>query len=329
MSSSRQEHQDTAFGEPSRVSSLRILCLHDANSNAVELQDRIKHLDERLWEKHGIELVYVNSPLVVVRDTQEDANNSRDKQPIRVWWQRSGDQEYLGLDASLLHLRQIYKSTPFVGFIGFGQGATIGSILPPLLHPALEFGVFVHGESILEDDEAMMEGWPCLHVTGADIVGESAKLLLRQYPGQVLPSSNMENALKLPELNAIGKFIVQQKKRMGRSDNTCIVLQTQLHLLEQEASRVIAEHIAEHPPKALMAVIQPQSVGGWNRKRREFGAEGGGAPCPSEFLLKREERASVPTGHSRQHPSSHDERLVDDYGSHDSGEQSEEAIEIL
>ena len=68
----------------------------------------------------------------------------------------------------------------------------------------------------------------------------------------------------------------------------------------------------------------------WSMVRDEMvGAEGGGAPCPSEFLLNREERASVPTGHSRQHPSSHDERLVDDYGSHDSGEQSEETFEIL
>ena len=124
----------------------------------------------------------------------------------------------------------------------------------------------------------------------------------------------------LPEFNAIGKFVIQQKKRLASSDTTCIVLQTQLHLLEQEASRLIAEQIAEDPPRALMAVIQPQSVGGWNRKRREFGAEGGGAPCPSDFLLRREKRVADPSGPSRHHPSANqeedrvDEQSVDDLG---------------
>jgi hypothetical protein len=48
-------------------------------------------------------------------------------------------------------------------------------------------------------------------------------------------------------------------------------------------------------------------VAGWNgTKRRDFGAEGGGAPCPSEFLLNRQQRAnhsSSESGPSRVHPS--------------------------
>ena len=85
-----------------------------------------------------------------------------------------------------------------------------------------------------------------------------------------------------------------------------LVLQTQLHLVEQEASRMMAECIADNPPKALMAIIQPNAeVSGWSGpKRREFGAEGGGAPCPSEFLLKREKRTTPGEGGpSRQHPN--------------------------
>lgn len=305
MSFFQQDQREQALDEEYRPAAvLRILCLHDASSNAMELQESLKDLDEHLWVRHGIELVFVNSPLVVVNDQDDDVKNSKEFQPIRVWWYQNGDSKFLGLDASLLHLQQIYRSTPFIGIIGFGQGATVGSILPPLLQPILEFGIFVDGVSIMEEDEVMMENWPCLHITRDFPLDESTKRLLGQYPGKVYSRSGKEKCLRLHEFNEIGKFIVRQKARMGRSDSTSIVLQMKLHTLEQEVSRLIAEQIAEDPPKSLMAVIQPQSVSGWNRKRREFGAEGGGAPCPSEFLLKRETRTADPNGPSRQHPSS-------------------------
>lgn len=74
-------------------------------------------------------------------------------------------------------------------------------------------------------------------------------------------------------------------------------------MAEQEAANIVAQRIAADPPKALMAVIQPQNVGGWSgRKRRGPNEEGGGAPCPSEFLLKREKRTRNPNGPTRQHP---------------------------
>lgn len=305
MSSFQKGQRKQSSDEQYRpAAALRILCLHDANSNAMELQERLKDLDERLWVRHGMELVFVNSPLVVVTDQNKDVDNSNEFQPIRVWWHQNAEHQFLGLDASLLHLQQIYRSTPFIGILGFGQGATIGSILPPLLQPLLEFGIFVDGGSIMEEEEVMMENWPCLHITKEFPTDETTKRLLGQYPGKVHSRSGKDNCLRLHEFNAIGKFIVEQKTRMGRSDSTSIVLQTQLHFLEQEVSRLIAEQIADDPPKSLMAVIQPQSVSGWNRRRREYGAEGGGAPCPSEFLLKRETRATDTNGPSRHHPSS-------------------------
>lgn len=68
-------------------------------------------------------------------------------------------------------------------------------------------------------------------------------------------------------------------------------------------ANVVAQRIALDPPKALMAVISPQNVGGWKgSKRRAPTDEGGGAPCPSDFLLRREKRAADPTGHARHHP---------------------------
>ena len=43
---------------------LRILCLHDDESNAMELSDTLEILGERLFEKYGIDLIYVNAPLI-------------------------------------------------------------------------------------------------------------------------------------------------------------------------------------------------------------------------------------------------------------------------
>ena len=85
-----------------------------------------------------------------------------------------------------------------------------------------------------------------------------------------------------------------------------MALQTALHLAEQDAADCIAETIALNPPAALMAVIRPQAVAGWKgNRRRQPGEEGGGAPCPSEFLLHRQERASAAAGASRVHPQNH------------------------
>jgi hypothetical protein len=112
------------------------------------------------------------------------------------------------------------------------------------------------------------------------------------------------------DLNAIGKFLVQQKKEIRDTvSSDALVLQTQLHLVEQESHRIMAQHIAEDPPKALMAIIQPSNnnensavAGCWQGPKRNI--SGGGAPCPSEFLLKREKRQGGTDGPSRQHPRS-------------------------
>ena len=99
---------------------------------------------------------------------------------------------------------------------------------------------------------------------------------------------------------------MEQKKRLREDspETNILALQNQLYMVEQEAAIMVAERIAADPPKALMAVIQPQKVGGWSgRKRRGPKEEGGGAPCPSEFLLKREKRTTNPDGPTRNHPN--------------------------
>ena len=101
-----------------------------------------------------------------------------------------------------------------------------------------------------------------------------------------------------------------------------------MYLAEQEAAAIVAKRIAEDPPKALMAVISTQNVGGWSgRKRRGPNEEGGGAPCPPEFLLNREKRTTNPNGPTRQKPAGSNNNNNDSNGSGSGGSGSDEEDE--
>jgi hypothetical protein len=101
--------------------------------------------------------------------------------------------------------------------------------------------------------------------------------------------------------------LVAQKKELRKNelDINVLALQNQLYWAEQQAAHLVAQQIANAPPKALMAVISPKNVGGFSgARRRGPDEEGGGAPCPSDFLLHREKRTTNPNGPTRQHPMS-------------------------
>jgi predicted Abi (CAAX) family protease len=82
--------------------------------------------------------------------------------------------------------------------------------------------------------------------------------------------------------------VVQQKKRLHRNVGKELVLQNQLHVVEQEAAQLVAQMVSDNPPKALMAIISPQGLGAWSGDKPQ--KPGGGAPCPSDFLLRKEAR---------------------------------------
>jgi hypothetical protein len=303
---------------------LRILCLHDANSNASILKDQLDILGTRLYENHGgIDLVYVNSPIVTTTVTAAHGRDSSDES-LRVWWECSEEGKttpsYLGLDASLLLLRQIWASScPFWGILGVGQGAAVAALLTltlfasddtaplqiPLQPPS--FCIFVAGKSILQQDERLVEDVPCLHLLSSSETDDE-RWLLQQFGGSVSHCNNT-NYFDKQSFNVIGRFIVQQQKKERRDDdnNNILALQHALHLTEQQASETIARHIALNPPAPLMAIIQPQAVAGRNDAKRR--PEGGGAPCPAEFLLNREKRSnSSNSKQSRAHPKNEPEK---------------------
>ena len=142
---------------------LRILCLHDEGSNADQLSDQLEELGERLYQKHAIDLVYINSPLL-----SREITSLADESPERLWWEEQEDHSCVGLDASLLLLRQIWNSMPFWGILAVGRGAAVGSFLHLMpVTPMPAFCIFVHGTTLLEDEhERLIEDLPCLHVIG-------------------------------------------------------------------------------------------------------------------------------------------------------------------
>ena len=173
--------------------------------------------------------------------------------------------------------------------------------------------IFVSGESLLSVDEPLLVSnhfntTPSpliLHLVDND-TSRVQDLLIRQFPqgSQVerrehFPSTRSK-AFSKHDLNVIGRFICQRKKALYSShndetessfdhnhqSNKILALQTALYNAEQDAASCIAETIALNPPAALMAVIRPQMVAGWKGNRRAQ-PEGGGAPCPEEFLHRK------------------------------------------
>jgi Serine hydrolase (FSH1) len=367
-------------GAALRPTLLRVLCLHDAESDAHEMQEALAALGRRLFEQHGIDFVYVNSPLAVVRRS-DGILDSRDE-PRRVWWhgddpsseeistedsnlagrsavvdlsdddesdsydddaddksrhslptpqhqqpQRAARPALVGLDASLLYLQQVWTSGPYWGLLGIGQGATVASLfsLLPTTYPPPQCLVLCDASQALLPEEERLSHVPCLHA-GTKV----SERLVAQFGGQVantttvnpvrsnkasnpssqtLPSGAPNRAVSRPVLNAVGRFLVGQRRATvcdPRSHGGEIVaLQTALHVAEAEATEYIAREIAANPPKALMAIIMPHHVGGWSGgRRRQPGEQGGGAPCPEEFLLRRERRTTESEGAGRHHPQS-------------------------
>lgn len=146
------------------------------------------------------------------------------------------------------------------------------------------------------------------------------------------PNATIHNCTSSSSLfNIIGKFLVTQKNKLHHDSKSrqLILLQHQLFNVEQLATIAISEEIQRNPPNALMAVIGPsammsvpssensseeindeedrnvqevkdvitvvdKAVGAWQGgRRREFGEEGGGAPCPEEFLLREDQRLDI------------------------------------
>ena len=106
-----------------------------------------------LHQKHNIELAFVNSPHIVA-NTPPTGDNIQDgigRDDERVWYH---GEKKLGLDATILHLRQIWSqslySNPFSGILGIGQGAAVAALLPFL---RFDVPLPMHHDDINDKDE--------------------------------------------------------------------------------------------------------------------------------------------------------------------------------
>ena len=100
------------------------------------------------------------------------------------------------------------------------------------------------------------------------------------------------------EFNIIGRWSVRRRKEeisALSSTHSALLIenQTKLSLLEDYSAQFVANTIASNPPKALMAIIAPDAVGGWTGRKERCTEDGGGAPCPEGFLISREKRKHV------------------------------------
>jgi hypothetical protein len=349
---------------------MRVLCLHPEASSALSFSQNLSKLEQRLWEKHGIELYFIDAPLL---DTPTNNDGDVDQCVSRRWYVRetidtkdASSIRYSGLDASLLHLAQIWarggancsnqngqvtECLPFQGILGFGQGANVAAMLPllsyhynededddeekikrPPIFQGLQFVIIVDGQDIIhqtEDTDSDLnteattelyvgeEGIQSLHVIFDNECNrhQPSSLRLAKHYGPnaeiVHHHQQSTSATCTPSLsNVLGKYLVAQKNKLYTNSDTrqLIALQNRLANVEQLATLAIAQEIQRNPPKALMAVIGPlavnncsneectevdvgMAVGAWQGpRRRGFGEEGGGAPCPQEFLKKENER---------------------------------------
>ena len=332
----------------------------------MELSIKLNSLGEKLYRNHGIDLVFVDAPLIVNKDTpQEELAGQIQQHPPRAWWEEErktagqlsseGEENknpnapqvadsrndpppnYVGLDASLLLLKQVWKSSPFWGILAFGQASSVASLLPLLPSDGTEgqpqppsFAIFVNGETLLGEEESLTEHLrlPCLHVVDDPSIAQDEPLpatlhsnptqrLIRQFGGSVVCDetlSEVQLSSTMPYSssfnNHVGRFLVAQKRKLRKSlgDVAVLALRHELHRTEADAAQLVAKQIAQNPPEALMAVITPKNVGGFRDRRRAPGEEGGGAPCPSEFLLhraKRNNQAKESTEDSGQDASRH------------------------
>ena len=343
---------------------LRVLCLHDSGSSATDVINQLQRLGERLHKDHKIELAFVNSPNIKLSGREHSNIDSND---FEREWYHDGDKKKVGLDASILHLRQIWTrslySNPFHGVLGVGQGAAIASLLPLLRyeHPlggdgdeegcrlmfeGLQFGIFHNGWDLLSetnpDKENTFEeknhfqaefGIPSLHIMPEGGSGDRSRCLFCRYGGDADESKAEKQtceskSVTAKTLNVLGRFLVKQKKKLlsnkrkiAKNESNCKQLKSdacneeeedaalaieatrmELARVEQEALELIHQTVSENPPKALMAMIMPDSqrggtiVGGWAGDRDAFRSkefiQSGGAPCPKEFILSSQERAN-------------------------------------
>lgn len=245
----------------------------------------------------------------------------------RTWFHEPGtdlastDPDRLaGLDASLLWLTQCWNaslsSDPFHGILAFSQGAALAGMLPLVqenhyLFRNLHFLILVNGYvpdpppdkgfgGVKREDHLKVDivNVPTLHICGAAnkvVTPEESIELSKRFVNPVVYTHPHGHCLPTTKecFSLIGSFLsLRYAELYASQDPSVLLMQSRLKKLELYAGSLIAMESEENPPRALMAVVDRNAVGGWSGGRRN--EPGGGAPCPVDFVKKEKERQEGP-----------------------------------
>lgn len=138
------------------MAQLKVLVLHGYGQTAADFEKKSGAIRKSLG-KH-FELVYLEAPHAVTNLKGE---------PGKAWWTFEGDfftaPDYIGVAASIELVKQ---QTPFVGVVGFSQGAAFAGFLGALFPVA--FTVLIGGYPVSDARYRLYEqiASPSIHVYG-------------------------------------------------------------------------------------------------------------------------------------------------------------------
>lgn len=168
--------------------------------------------------------------------------------------------------------------------------------------------VEIFNSSQMSDQSSIVRDMPSLH-----LVSNKEALALSEFFDKRTIHESAINSPNGKKFNVIGRWCVERRKETRAiisSDEMDLLTmqQAKLSMLEEYAAQVVANTVASNPPKALMAIIAPNAVGGWTGEKDRNFNDGGGAPCPREFIMRRQERLKTDDiGVGREHPKANDE----------------------
>ncbi|KAJ3221437.1 hypothetical protein HK099_003531 [Clydaea vesicula] len=178
-----------------------ILCLHGYLQNA----NTMEHLCSKLSSTNNdVEFIHVDAPFTITSEEVNEFVNAfalkngindeeSKKTLLRAWKPEVGDAKtwwkmdeysfnYAGFEETILYLKSVLENQgPFVGILGFSQGATLASLVTSILenpdlfvtkinHPKLKFSLLFSG--LKSRDQKHLKFYqntiqsPSLHVLG-------------------------------------------------------------------------------------------------------------------------------------------------------------------
>lgn len=170
----------------------RILCLHGYTQNGSMFAKKTSAVRKAL-DKMGFDTVYMTGPVKIeVSDLNFDISSEggREIDNMRSWWPNSeSNPDHLTIDQALDEIiADIERDGPYVGVLGFSQGAALAAILCQIIHTLheaqepLKFGLFYSGfKSRLPEYAKYYEkpiSIPTIHIIGTlDTVVEEERTM--------------------------------------------------------------------------------------------------------------------------------------------------------